>query len=148
MTLLYRGHPLPFGGPVHHIENVGGDPGRARVACRPEQTWATNSPHLIREQDRVLAVTCEACLAAIAASRVVPDEPITVLSQEVTDMTPRQAVNKLRKYLRQRGDHHPNCASRLARCEADPKECDCYARDREEAHAALDVLEATCCTRK
>jgi hypothetical protein len=42
----------------------------------------------------------------------------------------------MRGLIGRRDDHHPNCSKK------DGKPCDCYAKDREKYHAALDRIVA------
>jgi hypothetical protein len=51
-------------------------------------------------------------------------------------MTLRQAVDRLRRGLGERDDHHPDCdLVQLG------KDCDCYAQVRTRDHEALDLIE-------
>jgi hypothetical protein len=49
-----------------------------------------------------------------------------------------KAVKTLRAFIGKRDEHHPNCSSRKVLKDLS---CDCYAKRREDAHKALDVLE-------
>lgn len=55
-------------------------------------------------------------------------------------MTERQAIQRLREHIGKR-EHHLHCSS-LVKLQRGPNmACDCYAKGRNEAHEALDILE-------
>lgn len=57
-------------------------------------------------------------------------------------MTSEDAIKYLRRYIGTRYVHHQRCEShRVKTAEAKAEACDCYAKQREMSHVALDVLE-------
>lgn len=53
--------------PVHHIENVGGDPTKFHTACHKYQ-W-DGPPLVVDSQARIHEVTCVECLTAMRTSQ-------------------------------------------------------------------------------